>query len=140
VEQLLRPGVFDKIAELRAAGHKIALASDQTSVAKGIMTLEQAQALMENCAVKIGGADAWRMSPFDPNAKKKIKGKPNPYARDDPSHKPHPGMIRDLMNTFDCAPEDVIMVGDAKLDKQAAQAAGVLFIGAKEFFKSGRGG
>ncbi len=134
-EQLLRPGVFEKICELRTAGHKIAMASDQTSVAKGLITLKQAEVLMENCAVKIGGVDAWRMCPCDPHGKPKLNGEPNPYARDDPARKPHPGMILELIDELHVSPEDVIVVGDAKADKQAAEAAGVQFIGAKEFFK-----
>ncbi len=138
-EQLLRPGVYEKITELRAAGHKIALASDQTSVAKGLLSLQNAEKLMENCATKIGGVDAWRMCPYDPHGKPKLNGEPNPYAHDDPSRKPHPGMILDLMHTLGVGPEDVIMVGNAKADKQAAEAAGVQFIGAQEFFNKNGG-
>ncbi len=134
-QQILRPGVFEKLAELRKDGHLIAIASDQHAVAKGEITLEEAEALVKNCAAKVGGVDAWRISPYNPHAKKRIKGRPNPYARDDPSRKPHPGMLLEIMSELNCSPEDTFMVGDASKDKKAAEAAGVTFLSAKKFFK-----
>lgn len=137
-DQVLIPRVYEKLARLRAAGHKIAISSNQTSVAKGLITLKQAEALMENCASKIGGAHAWAMSPFDPHGKPKLKGRPNPYARDDPSRKPNPGMILDLMSTLHASPQETIVVGDSKVDRGAAEAAGARYIRAKEFFKKAK--
>ncbi len=133
--QVLRPGVFEKLAELRAMGHKLAIASNQDAVASGETTLEQAEELVKNCAAKVGGVEAWRISPYDPDGKKRIKGCPNPYARDDPSRKPHPGMLLDLMSELGYPPEDTFMVGDSKDDKKAAKAAGVTFVSARSFFK-----
>src|SRR4051812_5695791 len=84
-DQVLRPVVFERLAALRAQGHSIALASNQGVVARGKITLKEAEALMENCAAKLGGVNAWRVSPYSPHAKKELNGKPNPYARDDPT-------------------------------------------------------
>ena len=136
-EQILRKGVFEKIAELRAQGHQIAIATNQIAVAHGLITLAEAEDLVRNCADKIGGVAAWRLSPYDPKAKvwlsKKTK---NPYARDDISRKPHPGMLLEIMEELGYSPRDTFMVGDKKMDKKCAKAAGVRFIDAKKFFKA----
>lgn len=139
-EQVLLPGVFEKLAELRAAGHAIAIASNQDAVAWGRITLEQAQELVENCVEKIGGADAWALSPYNSMARLQILlgHKPNRFAKDDRLHKPHPGMLLDLMKSLGYPPTDTIMVGDKRADQKAAEAAGVRFVPAKEFFSGYR--
>jgi D-glycero-D-manno-heptose 1,7-bisphosphate phosphatase len=134
-EQILRNGVFEKLAELRAAGHQIAIATNQSAVAHGLITLAEAEELAKNCAAKIGGVAAWRLSPYDPRAKKRLDGNPNPYARDDETRKPHPGMIRQLMEELGSSPKETFMVGDKKMDKKSAKAAGISFIDEKKFFK-----
>jgi D-glycero-D-manno-heptose 1,7-bisphosphate phosphatase len=134
-EQILKEGVFEKLSELRAAGHQIAIATNQLAVAHGIITLEEAQELVENCIAKVGGVSAWRLSPYDPRAKKTIHGKPNPFARDDETRKPHPGMLLQIMNELGRSPKETVMVGDNKIDKKSAEAAGVTFIDEKDFFK-----
>ena len=133
-EQVLRPAVFERLAALRADGHSIALASNQGIVARGLITEDQAAKLMENCAAKVGGVNAWRFSPYSPHAKKKLHGKPNPYARDDSTRKPRPGMILDLMKELGFGPADTWMIGDSRLDREAAKAAGVRFMRASRFF------
>jgi D-glycero-D-manno-heptose 1,7-bisphosphate phosphatase len=133
-EQVLRPMVFERLAALRAEGHKIALASNQGLVARGKISLEQAEKLLENCTAKVGGVNAWRLSPYSPHAKKELDGKPNPYARDDPTRKPRPGMVLELMKELGFAPGETWMIGDSKLDREAAKAAGVHFMRASRFF------
>ena len=133
-EQILIPGVFEKLAELRAAGHQLAIATNQPAVARGLISLQEAEELVKNCAAKVGGVDAWRLSPFHPLALKTLHGKPNPYARDDDTHKPHPGMILDLMRELHSVPTDTFMIGDKRVDKKCAHAAGATFIAYDEFF------
>ena len=135
-EQVLKKGVYEKLAKLRADGHQIAIATNQIAVAQGIITLEEAIVLVENCVEKIGGVATWRMSPYDPKAKLRPDRKSNPYARDDPSHKPHPGMILEIMEELGYLARDTIMVGDTRADKKCAKAAGVRFIDEKKFFKT----
>jgi HAD superfamily hydrolase (TIGR01662 family) len=134
-DQVLKPGVFEKIAELRSQGHVIAMASNMSAVADGLITMDQAEALMENCAEKIGGCAAWRCCGYSPKGKKKLAGSDNPYARDDPCRKPHPGMILDLMRELEFTSENTFMVGNEKTDEKAAEAAGVHYIKARNFFK-----
>jgi D-glycero-D-manno-heptose 1,7-bisphosphate phosphatase len=134
-EQTLRQGVFEKLAELRNGGHQIAIATNQPAVAHGLITLEEAEELVRNCAAKAGGVSAWRLSPYSPHAKKRLHSKLNPYARDDETRKPHPGMILQLMEELGSSPKDTFMVGDKKMDKKSAEAAGVTFLDEKKFFK-----
>lgn len=134
-DQKLLPGVREKLDQLRAEGHILAIATNQPNVARGILTLAEAHALAEDCAAKAGGVSAWRVCPYDPKAAKKRHREVNPYARDDETRKPHPGMIVALMDQLGYTPADTVMVGDTKLDRKAAEAAGVKFISAKRFFK-----
>jgi D-glycero-D-manno-heptose 1,7-bisphosphate phosphatase len=135
-DQVVKPGVFEKLAELRAAGHRLALASNQEAVASGAISLAQSEALMKNCAAKLGGVDAWRLSPYDPRAPKRIHGHSNRYAQDDPSRKPHPGMLLDLMTTLGVGAADTVVVGNSSKDRDAAHAAGVRYISCRKFFKN----
>ncbi len=134
-DQMLKRGVFEKLAELRSQGHTIALASNMSAVSFGLITLGQAEALMQNCAEKIGGCQAWKCCGYSPKGKKKINGMPNPYARDHPCRKPHPGMILELMAELGFPPEDTFMIGNSKSDAEAAASAGARYIKAKDFFK-----
>ncbi len=65
-EQMLRMNVFEKIAELRSQGHVIAIATNQAAVAQGLITLEESEELVRNCAEKIGGVSTYRLCPYDP--------------------------------------------------------------------------
>jgi D-glycero-D-manno-heptose 1,7-bisphosphate phosphatase len=133
-DQVLKCGVYEKLAVLRAQGHKIAIASNQRAIAQGIITLAQAEAMMENAVQKIGGADAWRVCPFDAHALPMLHGKPNPYRVENDCRKPQPGMLIDLMQELGCGPKDTFMVGDSWRDRRAAERAGVAFIPARDFF------
>jgi D-glycero-D-manno-heptose 1,7-bisphosphate phosphatase len=137
--QTVKKYVRDRIDEVRAGGHKIAIASNQQSVADGIISLERAFLLMDDMAAKIGGVDTWRICPYSPKAKKNhLHGQQNPFKRDDPNRKPHPGMLIEIMQELGVPPEDTFMVGNSKEDEEAARAAGVQFVSAKKFFVKGR--
>ena len=135
-DQILKHGVFEKIAELRSQGHVIALASNLSAVAMGLITLGQAETLMRNCAEKIGGCQAWKCCGYSPKGKRKINGMPNPYAQDHPCRKPHPGMLLELMAELGFPPEDTYVIGNKKTDAEAAASAGAHYIKAKDFFKN----
>jgi D-glycero-D-manno-heptose 1,7-bisphosphate phosphatase len=131
-EQRPLPGVVEKLAELRASGHRLAMASNQGGVAWGFLTLEKTEALMADCAAKVGGLDTYRFSPYDAKAAGR---RPNsPYAREDESRKPRPGMLLEIMSELGISPAETVMVGDQESDQQAAEAAGVQFTWAETFF------
>lgn len=131
-EQTPLSGVVEKVAELRAAGHKIAIASNQGGVSWGFISEAQAIELMRDAADKIGGA-AWIFSPDHLKAPR--GGNYDSIMRPGvAAPKPSPDMIIRLMNDFSSAPRDTIMIGDQESDSQAAEAAGVRFVWAKDFF------
>lgn len=130
-EQVPLPGVVEKLAALRAEGHHIGIASNQGGVAWGFISLEQAGILVRDCADKVS-ADIYLMSPFDPKAA--VKNPDSPFARDDDSRKPNPGMLWGIMRDMEYPASDTIFVGDMDSDRQAAENAGVKFVWAKDFF------
>lgn len=134
-EQQPLPGVVEKLAELRAQGHTLAIASNQGGVAWGFITEAQAQALVQDAAEKVGGVNFWRCCCYDERAESRNPG--NPYARKSYRRKPAPGMLRELMRAAGASPADTTMIGDSDSDKQAAEAAGCNFIWASEFFNNG---
>jgi len=123
-EQILLPGVAEKIAALRAGGHAIALASNQGGIAWGFISYEQAEALMQDCAGKIGGADAYEFCPHDDR-------KNEPCS----CRKPRPGMILKIAERLGYDTNEIVFVGDQDTDEQAARAAGVAFVKADVFFQ-----
>ena len=127
-EQQLLPGVAEKCAELRAQGHDLAVASNQGGVAYGLISQDEAAALVAHAAGLIGS----RLFLFCPHHP---KGANPHYAIECDCRKPRPGMLLQLMWRAKAAPADTIMVGDSESDRQAAEAAGVAFAYAKDFFK-----
>lgn len=126
-EQVPLPGVVEKCQELRRAGHTLAIASNQGGVAFGYLNEIEAGQLMQH-AMRTIGAESWCMCVHHP------KGTIEEYATECPYRKPAPGMITLLMQRFNFDAANTIYVGDMESDRQAAEAAGVRFIHADEFF------
>lgn len=116
-----------KCAELKAAGHTLAVASNQGGVAFGIFPADEAELLVSSAAAYIGAA-AYRVCFYHP------KGSVFPYDDDSYCRKPNPGMLLELMEELHFTSENTTMVGDWESDKQAADAAGCDFRWAHEFF------
>lgn len=119
--------VLPKCQEMIELGHTLAVASNQGGVAFGIFSADEAELLVSSAAEYIG-AKAYRVCFFHP------KGKIVPYNSEHRNRKPNPGMIEELMAQFSVQPINTMMVGDWKTDQEAAQAAGVEFVWAKDFF------
>lgn len=132
-EQKPLPGVVARLAELRAQGHSLAIATNQGGVAWGFISLSTAYALARDAARKVGGMDEVVVCPCDPRADP-LYADPL-YAVASPFRKPAPGMLKDLMWQFNCAPADTVFVGDRESDRLAAEAAGVRFEWAIDFFR-----
>ena len=131
-EQRPLPGVVAKLASLRAAGHTLAIASNQGGVAWGFLSEREAQALVKDAAAKVGGVDFWRCCCYDERAA--ARNPHNPFARPSPRRKPAPGMLREIMSAAGFSPAETFMVGDQDSDRQAAAAAGCRFLWAADFF------
>lgn len=126
-EQILYDGVAQKCDELREAGHILALASNQGGVAFGLITLNDAIGMMKDAADKIG-ASLYALCSVHP------KGEKLGAVRNSVYRKPGPGMIQYLMDALGFAPQDTVFVGDLDSDRLAAEAAGVRFEWADDFF------
>ncbi len=131
-EQVILPGIIAKLAQLRDAGHTLAIASNQGGVAWGFISEREAQVLVKDAAAKVGGVDFWRCCCYDPKAAD--RNPDNPFTRPSPRRKPAPGMLRELMRSAGIGPDQTLMVGDQESDRQAADAAGCSFAWAKDFF------
>lgn len=131
-EQVLLPGVSEKISWLKRQGYKIALASNQGGVAWGFISYAQASALMADAAAKVG-ADAYRFCPHDARAIRKPDAVAE-YAVACKCRKPEPGMLIELVRQFEVTPAETLYVGDREEDRDAAERAGVRFVWAHEFF------
>lgn len=137
-QQEVLPGVVEKLAWLRSERHKIAICSNQEGVAWGFITPQEARALMDDCAGKIGGADYVTFCPHDSRAAGTLKAHPTyAYSPDIEGwmRKPAPGMLLGAMWALDYTSSQTLFVGDQESDEKAAKAAGVFFYWAKDFFE-----
>jgi len=131
-EQIPLPGVVAKLAALRTEGHSLAIATNQGGVAWGFISLSTAYRLAHDAAEKIGGMNAIAMCPYDAHATgARARAQ---YARPSNRRKPAPGMILDLARRLGYPLSEVKFIGDRESDRLAAQAAGVRFEWATDFF------
>lgn len=132
-EQQPIPGVVEALAALKAAGLKIALATNRGGVAFGYTTLAEAQALVEEAAEMCGVPEARKyLCPY--HARARGPRAVTEFAREDDCRKPNPGMLLQAMEETGMTPEDTIFVGDRDSDQEAAENAGVRFYWAEEYF------
>jgi D-glycero-D-manno-heptose 1,7-bisphosphate phosphatase len=110
------PGSIDAIARLNHAGYSVAIASNQSGIARGYFTLETLAAMnvkMCNLLSQHGGRiDAMIICPHGPKDGCDCR-------------KPKPGMLIEIGNRFRAGLSNVLFVGDNINDIKAARAAGV---------------
>lgn len=115
-ELVMLPGAAEAVARLNAAGHRVAICTNQSAVGRGIIPpamLERIhEALRDHLARAGAGIDAL-FACADP-----------PWAASD-RRKPGPGMLQDAMRQFRIGPHDTVMIGDDLVDLQAASRAGI---------------
>ncbi len=109
------PGSLEAIARLNRAGFTVALATNQSGMARGLFdeaTLEAIHAHMNARLAPLGGSvDPIAYSPHGPDSS-------------DPMRKPGPGMLQAIAQRLDTALDGVPYVGDSWSDIEAARAAG----------------
>ncbi|UCB55715.1 MAG: D-glycero-beta-D-manno-heptose 1,7-bisphosphate 7-phosphatase [Thiotrichales bacterium] len=109
------PGSLDAIARLNHAGYMVAIASNQSGIARGYFSLETLAAMnvkMNEMLSTVGGRiDAMFYCPHGP--------------KDDCGcRKPKPGLLEEISNRFQIGLGEVMFVGDNINDVRAARAAG----------------
>lgn len=114
------PGVFEALARLGRAGVRLAVATNQSAVGRGLLApagLARIHARLLDAAWGAGARlEAIAVCPHAPDAGCACR-------------KPAPGLLLRLAQCLHFAPARAVMIGDRSRDRAAAQAAGMDFIG-----------
>lgn len=114
-EWLPLPGSLEAVARLNRAGYRVALATNQSGIARGLFTEEDLDAIHRHINAQLGRIGG-RLDPIVHS----------PHGPGDPSamRKPGPGMLLEIARRLDVELRDVPYVGDSWRDVEAARAAG----------------
>ena len=105
------PGAAGALARLRDAGVPLALVSNQSGVARGLLTMAQMEAVNERLEELVGPLGPWMMCPHAPEDGCGCR-------------KPAPGLVLAAAAALGVDPADCAVIGDIGADMGAAQAAG----------------
>jgi HAD superfamily hydrolase (TIGR01662 family) len=104
-------GAAEALARLRARGVAVGVVSNQSGVARGLITEEQVRACMARLEQLLGPLDVVRWCPHGPDDGCACR-------------KPAPGMVVDACAALGVDPGRCVVVGDIGADVDAATAAG----------------
>jgi len=107
----LAPDAREAIDALRAAGVRLGVISNQSGVARGLITREQVESVNARVEELLGPFEVWEYCPHGPDDGCDCR-------------KPHPGMVLRAARRLDVSPEEIVVLGDTDADVQAAEAAG----------------
>lgn len=105
------PGARPALDRLRAAGVPVGVISNQSGVARGLLTGEQVEAVNRRVEELLGPISAWAICPHGPDDGCRCR-------------KPAPGMVADAARQLGVDPARCAVVGDIAADVEAARAAG----------------
>lgn len=109
------PGSLEAIARLSQAGYRVAVATNQSGIARGyydIPTLNAMHDKLRQLLNSLGGnVEMIAFCPHGPDDNCDCR-------------KPKPGMYLDIARRMECSLKDVPIIGDSLRDLQAAQAVG----------------
>src|SRR5579885_3695529 len=119
--RMIIAGRKEKLAELKANGAQLAIATNQGGVAFGYISEEVAHAEVKVVMASLG-IDFYQICFAHPTPKWGYEqyGTPEMLAR----RKPAPGMLLELMEQAGVEAGECLMIGDMEEDKKAAEAAG----------------
>ena len=104
-------GAKDALDRLRARGVKVGVVSNQSGVARGLITVEQVEACTARLDELLGPFDTIQYCPHGPDDGCACR-------------KPAPGMVKTACAELDVDPARVVVIGDIGADVAAAEAAG----------------
>ncbi|OYY81624.1 MAG: D,D-heptose 1,7-bisphosphate phosphatase [Rhizobiales bacterium 35-66-30] len=117
----LTPGAGEAVARLNAAGYLVFVVTNQSGIARGLYTLEQAQAFNAALALALsragGHVDRFYLAPHHPD------GSVAEYALDHFDRKPNPGMILRALEEWPVDRARSFLIGDKETDMEAARRA-----------------
>ena len=105
------PGAREALRRVRDAGLKTAIVSNQSGIAKGLISREQADAVMAEVDAQLGPFDAIVYCPHDD-------------ADGCTCRKPLPGLVEEAAAQLGVDPRACVVIGDIGADVEAARAAG----------------
>lgn len=105
------PGMREALERLRAAAIPIAVVSNQSGVGRGMLTVEQVEAVNRRVDELLGPFDAWFYCPHAPD-------------EDCECRKPKPKLILDAARAIGADPGCCVVIGDKRSDVEAAANAG----------------
>lgn len=108
---VVMPRARDALDRLRAHGILVGVVSNQSGVARGLISLEQVQAVNRRLEKLLGPIDSWAVCPHGPVDACDCR-------------KPAPGLVLRAAAELGVSPERCVVVGDIGSDVQAAIAAG----------------
>lgn len=111
--QLVRPmdGALSAIDKVRRAGLATGVLSNQSGVARGLLSLDQVMAVNHRVEQLLGPFDVWEICPHAPGDGCDCR-------------KPAAGMILGACSTLGIEPCEAAYIGDIGADMEAAAAAG----------------
>lgn len=116
-------GAREAVALACAHGWHVFVVTNQAGIARGLYGVQEVDSLLAWLADELrragGTLDDVRYCPYHTEAQV------DAYRRDSDWRKPAPGMILDLLKTWELDARRCIMIGDKDTDMQAAAAAGV---------------
>jgi HAD superfamily hydrolase (TIGR01662 family) len=107
------PGAKAVLDALRAKGIATGVISNQSGVARGILTAAQVASVNARVEELLGPFDVWEVCPHS-------------EADGCQCRKPAPGMVRSACRKLGVQPSESALIGDIGSDVQAAEAAGAI--------------
>jgi D-glycero-D-manno-heptose 1,7-bisphosphate phosphatase len=109
-------GSLEAIARLNQAGYRLVVATNQSGLGRGLLTLDDLNAMhqrLHDRLAELGGqVDAIFFCPHSPEDQCACR-------------KPRPGLLVSIRERFGLAPCDLLVIGDSLRDLESAWAAGV---------------
>ncbi|KWT60206.1 haloacid dehalogenase [Streptomyces albus subsp. albus] len=105
------PGALEAVAALRARGLMVGVVSNQSGVARGLLTGNQVAAVRQEIDARFGPFDVWAVCPHGPGDRCGCR-------------KPAPGLVLAACAHLGVRPARTAVVGDIGADVGAARAAG----------------
>ncbi len=105
------PGAREALDRLRAAGMPLAVVSNQSGIARGVLRAEQVDAVNRRIEEVLGPIGPWFVCPHGPGDGCECR-------------KPAPGLVVRAAAALGVPPESCVVIGDTGADVEAARAAG----------------
>ncbi len=105
------PGAREALDRLRAEGVPLGVVSNQSGIARGLLTREQVFAVNERVEDLLGPLGPWVFCPHGPD-------------EGCPCRKPAPGLVREAAKRLGVDAARCVVIGDIGSDVEAARAAG----------------